>query len=109
MAKIGNKIAVSLRSLLSASDRADGLFRTYLLSFVIIILICFTIIISNFHTQSIYRKKQQAEKRLKSVEATYARSKAEFRNATLNSSIIQYVDERKLGIKKSATPTIEIE
>ncbi len=109
MAKLGSKISVSIRSLLSASDTADGLFRTYFFSFIIILAICFTILVSTFHTQSIYREKQRAEMRLKSIEATYSRAKAEFRNATLNSSIIESVEEKQLGIKKSVSPAIEIE
>lgn len=104
-----DKISKSLRDILSGSDRAEGLFRNYVSSFLLFIMFAFLILVSKFHTQSIYREKLEADRRLQSIEAIYNSNNERFKNATLNSRIMNEVQKRNLEIEKSDLPPIIID
>lgn len=107
--KIIEKFSSSLRHILSGSDSAEGFFKRYISSFLLLIVIAFVILASKFHTQAIYRKKLEADKRLQSIEAIYNKSNERFKNATLNSQIIFEVRRRNLELEQSDIPPIIID
>lgn len=107
--KFIEKFSSSLRHILSASDSAEGFFRRYVSSFLLIVAIFFIVLVSKFHTQAIYREKLEADRRLQSVEAIYNNSNEKFKNSTLNSHIINEVQRRNIGLEQSNLPPVIIE
>lgn len=107
--KFIEKFSSSLRRILSGSDRAEGFFRRYVSSFLLLVVIFFVILVSKFHTQAIYRKKLEADRRLQSVEAIYNTNNERFKNSTLNSHIIEEVKRRNLELEQSQLPPIMID
>lgn len=107
--KFIEKFSNSIRHILSGSDSAEGFFRHYMSSFLLIVVVFFLILVSKFHTQAIYRKKLEADKRLQSIEAIYNNSNEKFKNSTLNSHIINEVKRRNLELEQSDLPPIMID
>lgn len=107
--KFIEKFSNSLRHILSGSDKAEGFFRRYVSSFLLLVVFSFLILVSKFHTQAIYRKKLEADRRLQSVEAIYNTNNERFKNSTLNSHIIEEVKRRNLELEQSHIPPIIID
>lgn len=104
-----DRFSNALRNVLSGNKDAGGFFSRYMGSFLLVAIIFILIIISKFHTQSIYQQRLAAEKELQSIEAIYSKTNEAFRNSTLNSKIIEEVKRRNIPISIGDLPPIVIE
>ncbi len=98
-----------LESTILGSERFVHFMKTYWGSIILVLMLFIVVLISTSHTRSIYREKEAAERRLKSVEAEFNNSKEAFRRATLSSFIKEEVERRSLKVEQSNKLPIAIE
>lgn len=103
------KLLKAISNLISGSDSAENFFKRYISCFLLTVGAIILILISKFHTQSMYQDKLQADRELQSIEAIYNRSNEKFKNSTLNSRIIEEVKRRNIEIEQSVNPPIIID
>ncbi len=104
-----NNLTSGVNSTLFGSYGFERFIKRNAITIILLMAIFFAILMSTSHTHTIYNEKIDAERRLKSIEAEYSKSKEAFRKATLNSFITDEVERRSLKIKQSNSPTVVIE
>lgn len=98
-----------LQGVVSGSEKGDNFFKRYISTVLLIFAFLIFILVSKYHSQSLYRDIRESNTELRSVEAEYSKLHAIFMKATLKSEIIDEVERRGLKLEKNNNSTIVID
>lgn len=99
----------ALQGVVSGSENGDYFFKRYITTILLTFAFLIFILVSKYHSQSLYRDLKKSNVELRSVEAEYSKLHAIFMKATLKSEIIDEVERRDLKLKKNNRAPIVID